>query len=244
MIVIKRLARAALPILGLAVAFEIGLQAGAYGAPTSVLASHSFSNQTWNDCGPYGCIGWKQFAVTPYTSLPSAHMDNGGTYCGSSLDGSWAQAISYWNAEGTVAAFSFPRSDCTGLSYPTVRLVPEAVSVPGSGWWARVLNYDQDPSTGAFTNCYQTCNRGENSSIGARYGYDLSYVQFNVAYSPSPGWEWVARHEIGHVVGLEDHHLDPTGCNSSYYGLMDDAGCDTMSMTAAEHTGVNYVHDR
>lgn len=48
-------------------------------------ASHSFSSQTWNDCGSNGCIGWKQFAETTYTSVPIAHMDNGGAGCGGTM---------------------------------------------------------------------------------------------------------------------------------------------------------------
>jgi hypothetical protein len=213
--------------------------------PAPALASHSFSDQTWNDCGPYGCIGWKQFAVATYSSLPTAHMDNGGSGCGGPYDVAWAAAIVYWDGAGTVATFEFPRSDCTPVSYPGVRLIPYLTNQPSVFWLALAKNFDQNPSTGAFSNpyCLSYCSLGENSSIGAQYGYDLSEILFNTAKSPS-SWDTVARHELGHVVGLADHHLDPFGCNSNYFGLMDDAGCDTTQLTTAEKNGVANVHDR
>jgi hypothetical protein len=216
----------------------LGLVGYLVGGSLTAGASHSFSSQTWNDCGSNGCIGWKQFAETTYTSVPSAHMDNGGGGCGGSMDTNWANAITYWNGAGTVASFSFPVSDCTPQTYPAVRVVPY-LTYSTDGWAGIVYTYDQNPSSGSFTLCYASCNLGVGGN--AQKGYDLSEVYFNSRLSPD---QWVARHEIAHVVGLDDHHLDPFGCNSSYYGLMDDWGCDTNQLTAAEKTGVASVHDR
>ncbi len=236
----KKLMRGSLGFALIASALLIGWMT----VPGAAEANHGFDNEYWNSCGPYGCIGWKQWAVTPYSSLGTAHMDNGGTYCGTSLDTSWANAIVYWNGASTAASFTFPRSDCTPVSFPSVRVVPYSTYNSGVSWWGTVYNYDRDPSSGTWYTCWYGCNRGESGTYSAQYGYDLSEVYFNTYYSPSPGWEWVARHEIGHVVGLDDHHLNPYGCNSSYYGLMDDAGCDTNQLTANEKSGVNHVNGR
>jgi hypothetical protein len=231
-------------LLAIVLGAVVGVVVGWAGAPKGATADHSFVNQTWDDCGPVGCIGWKQFAELGI-SVGVAHMDNGGSYCGTSLDVSWANAVVYWNSEGTVASFSFPVSNCNPQSYPTVRIIPYTQYNPSAFWIAMVLNFDQDPSTGAFEQpyCLAYCDNGENGANGAQHGYDLSYVYFNTSKSPA-SWEWVARHEIGHVVGLADHHLEPYGCNPNYYGLMDDAGCDTSYLTSAEWYGVNDVHDQ
>lgn len=223
-------------------AISLGFLGGWATTAPAARADHGFNSEYWMHCSN-GCIGWKQFASSTPTPLPIAHMDNGGAGCGGSYDVAWAYAVIYWNSASTVASFSFARSDCVGVSYPNVRVVPTTTYQPSVDWLGTVYNYDQDPSTGSFSSpyCLVYCSRGENASIGAQYGYDLSYVFFNTAKTSSI-WEWVARHELGHVVGLADHHLDPTGCNSAYYGLMDDAGCDIDTLTSTEKSGVNHVN--
>ncbi len=133
--------------------------------PGAAEANHGFDNEYWNSCGPYGCIGWKQWAVTPYSSLGTAHMDNGGTYCGTSLVTSWANAIVYWNGASTAASFTFPRSDCTPVSFPSVRVVPYSTYNSGVSWWGTVYNYDRDPSSGTWYTCWHGCNRGKAERI-------------------------------------------------------------------------------
>lgn len=231
---LKGLAHFRLAILTLLAAV---LAYAAVGFANPARADHSFSSQTWNDCGSNGCIGWKQFAVPTYTSVPIAHMDNGGSGCGGSMDVYWAYATIYWNSAGTVASFEFPVSDCTPQSYPTVRVIPYLI-YSTDGWAGVVYNYDEDPSSGVLNWCYSSCNRGTGGS--AQKGYGFSLVYFNSRIGPD---EWVARHEIGHVVGLDDHHADPYGC-TVYYGLMDDWNCDTDQLTSAEKDGVDNVHDR
>lgn len=231
-----------LPLAVGLLALLVGAAIGWSTTTTPASADDGFNGEYWNHCSN-GCIGWKQFAASTPSAIPIAHMDNGGSGCGGSYDLAWAYAIIYWNGAGTVASFSFARSDCVGVNYPDVRVVPQLSYQPFSFWLAAVYNYDQDPSTGAFSTpyCLVYCSLGENANIGAQYGYDLSYVTFNTAKSPG-SWETVARHEIGHVVGMKDHHLDPYGCNDAYCGLMDDAGCDTTQLTAVEKTGVDHVN--
>ncbi|MCL4232070.1 MAG: hypothetical protein KJ053_10840 [Dehalococcoidia bacterium] len=223
----------------------LGLLSGLLLGSAPADADHSFEGWTWDDCGNHGCIGWKEFAELGDSAL-IAHMDNGGAGCGQSIDYSWAYAIDYWNRAGTVASFEFYESDCSGENYPNVRIVPYTVYNAEVGWWAIVLTYDRRTSSALFDACWGSshpCDNDESQNYNAQHGYDLSEVYFNTYYNPGPGWEWVARHELGHVVGLEDHHLDPYGCNSNYYGLMDDAGCDTNQLTSAEKDGVDAIHD-
>lgn len=210
----------------------VGFVLGLMTAAPSVQADHSFGSQNWDSCGGgNGCIGWKQFAEDG-TSLGIAHMDNGGGSCGTSIDVNWAAAITYWNSTGTVVSFTFPVSNCTPQSYPTVRVVPYDNNAGATGYWAVEWTYDQNPSTSAFSACWQSCSLGTGGN--AQKGYDLSEVLLNTYYSPS--WTWVSKHELGHTVGLDDH-------SCGYSGLMDSDACTQINATNAELDEVDTIHD-
>ena len=219
-------------LLALVLAAALALAFGWLTAPGPAVADHSFNNENWDSCGGgNGCIGWKQFAEDS-TYVGIAHMDNGGSGCGGAIDVGWGNAVIYWNGTGTVAAFNFPTSDCTGQSYPTVRVVPYTVNNGANGIWATTMNYDQHPSTQAFWGCLNGCSFG--SSGNAQKGYDLGEVYFNTYYSPN--WTWVAKHELGHTLGLDDH-------SCGYSGLMDSDACTQVNATAAERDEVDTIHD-
>lgn len=217
--------------------FALMVVVGSLTAPSSASADHAFNNENWDSCaGRNGCIGWKQFAQnTPPVGI--AHMDNGGAGCGGTIDVAWANGIIYWNATGTVASFQFPVSNCTPQSYPTVRVVPYYSNL-GNANWAEVWTWDQNPSNGEFgpNPCWFSCSRGVGGN--AQQGYDLSEVYFNsgIAHT-STVWTWIAKHEIGHVLGLEDHYC-------GYSGLMDSDACTQINATTTEWNRVNTIHDQ
>jgi hypothetical protein len=226
-------------LVGLVLASAAGLAAGELTAPAPALADHAFNNENWDSCANgNGCIGWKQFAEDS-TSVGIAHMDNGGSGCGGTVDYSWASGVVYWNGTGTVASFSFPVSNCTGQSYPTVRVVPYLYNQGNNGHWAETWDYDQDPAYGSGSGgmhaCWNSCSY--SASGHAQKGYDLSEVYFNSYYSHSSAeWTWIAKHELGHVLGLADH-------SCGYSGLMDTDACTEVNATTAEKNRVNTIHD-
>lgn len=221
----------------LLLSFLAGLLVAAVLVPRgSNAAPLSFNNQD------YPNIGWKNLAVLS-TSIPVAHMDNGGAYCGTSLDQAFTDAIVWWNSQGTVASFQFATSTCNPQSFPTVRLVPYTMSNGSESFYGRVALYDRHPSTGVFTYCLVSCNYGENPGNGAQTGYDLGEVLFNEAHDnnyDTLDWEWVSKHELGHVLGLADQYTGMS-CNPNYIGLMDQYLCHS-SLTPAEKDSVDEVH--
>jgi hypothetical protein len=111
-------------------------------------------------------------------------------------------------------------------------VVSYTVNSGANGIWATMMNYDQNPSGGALDPCLNSCSYG--SSGTAQKGYDLSEIHFNTYYSPN--WTWVAKHELGHTLGLQDHFC--------YYGLMDTTACYQVDATTAEKDRVDAIHGR
>ncbi len=206
-----------------------------------VEANHYQGSQTWNDCGAsLGCIGWKYFSPTP----PEINYIRANPLTdGSAAASAFSSALSYWDySAGTVARFSM---NATPQNYPAARLVPYRLTNGPLGASAQEITYDQDGSFGAFYTCEYNCWRPAGGT--AYPGYDLSEVIFfdsgfnPLSYSAQLG---IARHELGHTVGLGDHSNN-SNC-SNYTGIMgqNPHPCNTFQITCSERRSVNTVHDR
>ena len=197
--------------------------------------------QTWDDCGvSFGCIGWKYFSpYPPGVTYISANPLNDG----SPASFAFSNALSYWNSQaGTVASFSM---NGTPQNYPAARLVPYRLPAGPAGASAQEVTYDQNPNTGTFATCDYNC---VEPGTGTAYpGYDLSeLIFFDAGFNALSTYHQlgIAKHELGHTLGLRDHNNDASCIN--YTGLMgqNPRSCQTWQVTCVERQSVNQVHDR